>query len=393
MEASGGKRGQKRVSEPFSSDQKVIDLSVDLLVARSGALFGRGFRLRAIGQRLYVQLTGRRVPLYLDFDADPTAVAERALALRRLQEEQGADFNSEDWRDACALERVRKGKNRPSAKAAPTLDVVVEKWGRLKRAEGVSEDTIERQYLVHLRRLDPRRPLSEESLLRAIEQTDPRGPTRRRVVAFLRRLCGLCGVSWNAALLDPLQSAGRSIEHRPQAFFSDEEIEAMLNRPAGLTASWRRVVASLAVYGLRPWEAWVAEPCAVRRGCVWIPSGKINRHGATPPRQVPPFHPEWLERFDVAALMARPLPELSDLSRAGARVNQQMRRAGLFESGGSTSYGFRHAYARRLHTPRYRVTDAHAALFMGHTVAAHHKAYRSWLGGEDPIGAYLDCPG
>jgi hypothetical protein len=36
------------------------------------------------------------------------------------------------------------------------------------------------------------------------------------------------------------------------------------------------------------------------------------------------------------------------------------------------------------------VTDAHAALFMGHTVAAHHKAYRSWLGGEDPIGIYMN---
>lgn len=389
MEASEGNKGQKRVRKPFSPEQKVVDLSIDLLVARSGALFGRGFRLRAVGQRLYAQLTGRRVPLYLDFDADPTAVAERALALRRLLEDQGAGFSSDDWRDACAVERVRKGKDRPSAKAAPTLDVVVEKWQRLKRAEGVSEDTIERQYLGHLRRLDPRNPLSEESLLRAIEQTDPHGPTRRRVVAFLRRLCGLCGVTWNAALLDPLQSSGRSIKHRPQSFFSDEEIEAMLGRSAGLTPPWRRVVALLAVYGLRPWEAWVAEPCAVRQGCVWISSGKVNRHGATPPRQVPPFHPEWLEKFEVAALWARPLPSLSNASSAGARVNQQMRRAGLFESGGPTSYGFRHAYARRLHSPRYRVTDAHASLFMGHTVAAHHKAYRGWLGGEDPIGMYL----
>jgi integrase len=397
MEASGGKRGQKRVSEPFSPEQKVIDLSVDLLVARNGAVFGRGFRLRAIGQRLYVQVAGRKIPLYLDFDADPTAVAERALALRQMQKGHGPGFNSEAWRDACTLERVRRGKSflpaSAAPKAAPTLDVVMEKWQRLKRAEGVSDATIERHYLLHLRRLDPRHPLSEESLLRAIEQTDPHGPTRRRVVAFLRRLCALHGVTWNAALLDSLQSSGRSIKHRPQAFFSDEEIEAMLDRPAGLTASWRRVVALLAVYGLRPWEAWVAEPCAVRQGCVWIPSGKVNRHGATPPRQVPPFHPEWLERFDVAALMTRPLPKLSSPSSAGSRVNQQMRRAGLFESGGSTSYGFRHAYARRLHTPRYRVTDAHAALFMGHTVAAHHKAYRSWLGGEDPIGMYLDCPG
>jgi hypothetical protein len=109
VEASEGNKGQKRVRKPFSPEQKVVDLSIDLLVARSGALFGRGFRLRAVGQRLYAQLTGRRVPLYLDFDADPTAVAERALALRRLLEDQGAGFSSDDWRDACAVERVRKG--------------------------------------------------------------------------------------------------------------------------------------------------------------------------------------------------------------------------------------------------------------------------------------------
>lgn len=223
-----------------------------------------------------------------------------------------------------------------------------------------------------------------------IEQTDPRSPTRRRVVAFLRRLCGLCGVEWNSALLDPLQNSGRSVEHRPQAFFSDAEIEAILAPGTPLSPSWRRVVTLLAVYGLRPWEAWIAEPCKVRSGCAWVPAGKTNRHGTTPPRQVPPFHPEWVERFALVELWNRPLPALNDPSRAGSRVNQQLRRSGLVTADGQTSYGFRHAYARRLHSPRYRVTDAHGSLFMGHTVAAHHKAYRNWLGGEDPIGIYLD---
>jgi integrase len=389
MEAIRSNRGQKRVNVPSDPGQKVIDLTIELLVARSGAVFGRGFRLRPVGKRLYVQLTGRRVPLYLDFDADPTAVHERALALKRFRQEHGDDFSADGWRDACAVERVRKGKDRPNRKPALSLDEVSEKWTRLKRAEGVSEDTIERHYLTHLRRLDPRRPLSEESLLAAIEQTDPRSPTRKRVVAFLRRLCGLCGAEWNSALLDPLQNAGRSVEHRAQAFFSDEEITAMLKPGTPLSPSWRRVVALLAVYGLRPWEAWIAEPCHVRQGCAWVPAGKTNRHGTTPPRQVPPFHPEWVEQFALASLWQRPLPALNDNSRAGSRVNQQLRRCGLAVAEGQTSYGFRHAYARRLHSPRYRVTDAHASLFMGHTVAAHHKAYRSWLGGEDPIEIYL----
>jgi len=394
MGASRGIRGQERVNLPLSEGQEIIDLTVGVLAARCSGAFGRGFRLRAVGRRLYVQLSGRRVPLYLDFEADPVDVQERALALLRFRHEHGNDFDSETWRDACAGKRVRTGKS--SAKrgkpeiARLTLDDVAALWQRVKRAQGVSDATIERHYFSHLRRLDPEQPLADASLLQVIEQTAPRSPGRRRVVAFLRQLCELCGQPWNSALLDPLQNAGQGVSHRPQAFFSDEEIVAIL--AGGLSAPWRRVVALLAIYGLRPWEAWMAEPSTGRADCVWIPAGKTNRHGTTPPRQVPPFHPEWVEVFRLAQLWSKPLPLLSSQSQAGARVNQHLRRHGLIGGEGQTSYGFRHAYARRLHSPRYRVTDAHAALFMGHTVAAHHKAYRSWLGGEDPIGIYLDCP-
>lgn len=390
MEASGGIRGRKRVSLPSAGATEVVDLTVQLLVARCGAVFRRGFRLRAIGQRLYVQLSGLKVPLYLPFDADPAEVQARAMALDAFRADHPHGFSSEAWQEACALDRVRKkGKKAPRASSRLGLEEVVEKWQRLKRAEGVAPDTIERHYLSHLRRLDPKDPLGEESLLQVIERTAPRSPTRRRVVAFLRRLCALCGAEWNSALLDPLQRSGQAVEHRDQAFFSDEAIEAMLALEGGLSSPWRRVIALLAVYGLRPWEAWVAEPCQQRPNCVWVGAGKTNRHGTTRPRQVPPFHPEWLERFGLPDLWEAPLPSLSDRSRAGARVNQQLRRAGLLSKGEATAYGFRHAYARRLHSPRYRVTDAHAALFMGHTVAAHHKAYRSWLGGEDPLDLYM----
>ena len=368
----------------------MADLTVRLLAARSGTTFGRGFRLKAIGRRLYVQMSGRKVPLHLELEAEPTAVQERAIQLRRFCRDRPGGFCSQAWRDACAVERARTGKPLGGRKGRPRLDEVMTRWQRLKAAEGVSASTIERHYLGHLRRLDQRDPLSEESLLRAIEATAPQSPTRRRVVAFLRRLCALHGVDWNSALLDPLQQSGQGLKHRPQAFFSDEQIEAMLAPTTKLSGSWRRVVALLAVYGLRPWEAWTARPATDRPGCAWVGQGKTNRHGTTPPRLVPPFHPEWLELFEVSRLWSRPLPALGDLGRAGARVNQQLRRSGLMAQGEATSYGFRHAYARRLHSPRYRVTDAHASLFMGHTVAAHHRAYRSWLGGEDPIGIYLD---
>jgi hypothetical protein len=395
VEASRGIRDQKRVNLPLAEGREVVDLTVGALAARCSGTFGRGFRLRAVGRRLYVQLTGRRVPLYLDFDADPVDVQERALALLRFRHERRDEFDSDAWHEACLGEGVRTGKRpgRKSKSDRPRLDLneVAATWQRFKRAQGVSDDTIKRHYFSHLRRLDPEQPLSDASLLRAIEQTSPRSPTRRRAVTFLRNLCELCGQPWNAPLLNPLRNAGMAVEHRPQAFFSDEEIRGIVG--GGLSAPWQRVVVLLAVYGLRPWEAWVAEPSKDRADCIWIPSGKTNRYGTTPPRQVPPFHPEWVEEFQLPRLWTKPLPSLSSRSQAGSRVNQHLRRHGLISGEGQSSYGFRHAYARRLHSPRYRVTDAHASLFMGHTVAAHHRAYRSWLGGEDPIGIYLDSPG
>lgn len=390
MRSSAAKSGQKRVNVPSPAALDVVDLTVQLLTAKCGAAFGKGFRLRAVGKRLYVQISGLRIPLHLGYEAEPIAVQARAMELRDFLEKRGGQFDSEEWRAACSVTRVRGGKPKE-----PRLDLeaVSTKWRRLKLAEGISEVTMRNHYETYLRRLDPRHPLSEESMLRVIEGIDPRSPSRRRAMAFLRRLCALCGVEWNSVLFEPLRGAASKIQHRPQAYFSDQDIEAMLGPSGPFPSRWRRMFALMAIYGLRPWEAWIAEPCKVRPGCVWIGIGKTNSKGTTKPRQVPPFHVEWLEAFDMERLWGTPPPRLRSLSKAGSIATQTLRRAASAGFTMSTSYGFRHAYARRLHSPRYRVTDTHAALFMGHTVVVHNQIYRAWLGGEDPIDLYLGGTG
>ena len=111
MEEFGGTRGQKRVNLPFPDAKEVVALTVGALAARCSPTFGKGFRLKAIGQRLNVQITGRKVPLFLDFDADPVEVQERALALLRFRHEHGNNFDADDWRDVCAVQKIRKGKS------------------------------------------------------------------------------------------------------------------------------------------------------------------------------------------------------------------------------------------------------------------------------------------
>lgn len=400
MAASEDNRVKKRANLPLkpedSPEQRIVSLSVELLSERCGAVFGRGFRLRAIGRRLYVQLSGRKAPLYLDFDAGPAEVQERATQLREHLREAGGVFDADEWGAACAAVRARKGKSErrsaQGANSAPTLAELSLRWRRLKLAEGIQERTFELGYRPLLNRLNPHRPLSEESMLAAIESTVPGSWTRRRMLSVLKRLCIVSGVAWNDVLYEPMR-ARRARPRRVQPFFSDQEIEALVLPSSGLEGPWRRVLALMAVYGLRPWEAWIAEPCQKRPGCAWVPQGKTNLRGQTPPRQVPPFHAEWLQMFQVAELWRMPLPVLNELSYAGNRINQKLRRRKLMLERDKTAYGFRHAYARRLHSPRYRVTDAHAALFMGHTVAVHNTVYRDWIGGEDPLDLYLDRPG
>ena len=380
-----GNKGQKRVNLPLAEDVKVVDLTVQLISARSGTTFGPGFRLRAIGRKLYVQMSGRKVPLYLAFDSDPAAVQARALELGAFVQEHGSAFPSEAWREACSATRARKGK---TPKTRLRLDQVIDSLKRMKLAQGASERTFELHYLPKLRQLDPKDPLGAESLLRVVEATKPFTQVRRRTIAMLRQACLLSGVQWNDLVLDPLGKNGKA-GRRSQPFFTDEQIELLLLPGTPLSPSWRRMLALMAVYGLRPWEAWVAEPSLRRPDCVWIPIGKKATSGTTRPRQVPPFHPEWVDRFEVAELQAVDPPAIPSLSDAARVTNRQIRSRLIMGRESASAYGFRHAYARRLHSARYRVTDTHAALFMGHSVKTHYDAYRDWIGGDDPIDSYL----
>lgn len=184
---------------------------------------------------------------------------------------------------------------------------------------------------------------------------------------------------------------GKQVRHREQPFFTDAEIETIVGNTTN--PSWRRVFALMAVYGLRPWQAWIAEPSGQYAKCARIPIGKKNSKGQNPPRDVPPFHPHWCEQFRIERLWSTPLPALNELSQAGHRSTKQLQRYGFCQEQSQAStrkaaYGFRHAYARRIHTEAYRVTDTHGALFMGYTTDNHNKQYRRWIDGQvDPFRA------
>lgn len=356
-------------------------LALAYLRSQCGSLFRRGFQLVAHRRQLYVRTAGTKVPLRLDLSASWQQVQERC---GELQEHLGrGTYDPAAWQSSLGgVSRRIQGRE---------LEALIDLWRRRKLAEGCSIETFRNDYERYLRRLDSRRPLSEASILRAIESFPAASERRRRVVRAYRQIAAACGAPWNSALLDPLQGAGRSMAKRETPFFTDEEIEAVIEylRSKG-RRGWWRVVALMAIYGLRPWEAWIAVP-AEREDCILVPQGKKNSSGITPPRVVPPFHLEWIRAFDVKTALEAPLPRRQASTSIGGQITSVLERLPCLSPDGRrrTAYGFRHAYARRIHGPRYRVTDAHGALFMGHTVAVHNTAYRRWIAGsEDPLAAY-----
>jgi integrase len=362
-------------------------LALEYLRSQCGSLFRRGFQLTAHRQQLYVRTTGTKVPLRLDLTASWQQVQQRCGQLQELLQQGGYD--------PCAWDGVlgQPGTRRNQGKM-PSRAEVIETWRRRKLAEGCAERTFRYSYESILLRLDERQPLRDHSVLAVIESVPATSPRRSRVVRMLRQISLAFGVPWNGHLLDPLQGSWRVLPKRGTPFFTDAEIEQLVLalREAG-KLEWWRLTATLAIYGLRPWEAWIARPDA-RPDCLLVPRGKKNSTGTSPPRVVPPFHREWLELFDFQEALRQPLPKPHVSSSVGGMVTKYLRYNGFLLDPGPdrarhSSYGFRHAYARRMHSPRYRVTDTHGALFMGHTVSVHNTAYRRWiLGTEDALEAY-----
>ena len=329
---------------------------LEQVLALDGLPFGRGqWHLLDRNGRLYVQGGTPRRKLSLELEVYAPTADVRLAALRVLG---------------------NSGKQQPSVRGREELINWARDW---RVAQGCGVETFDRAYGAMLSRLDDRWPLSPKSMQGALDGV-PAGAHRRRLLGLLKQLCSAKGVEWPAALLDPL-GRGRG-EKRQQVLLSDEAIEAAMQLPA--PPPLRRSFALAAIYGLRPWETLVAERCERYQDCLWIGKPKRSGVGISPCRSAPPFHRHWLEAFDVQQLLRIPPPDIA-LSRAGSRLTDQARRHGLLPYNVSF-YGLRHAYARRIHSLDYRVTDVDGAKFMGHTVAVHNQTYRRFLMGEvDPL--------
>jgi len=147
--------------------------------------------------------------------------------------------------------------------------------------------------------------------------------------------------------------------------------------------SWKFVFGLMATYGLRNHEVFFCDLSSLTnfgdKIIRVLPTTKTGEH------QVWPFHPEWVEKFELSKLGENPelLPninrdlKITTLQNIGKKITDQFKRYSL----PIKPYDLRHAWAVR--TIFYDLPDTVAARMMGHSVSLHTQTYHHWITKRD----------
>ena len=162
---------------------------------------------------------------------------------------------------------------------------------------------------------------------------------------------------------------------------TDEVIEKLWDKIPN--RSWKFVFGLMATYGLRNHEVFFCDLSSLTnfgdKIIRVLPTTKTGEH------QVWPFHPEWVEKFELSKLGENPglLPNINrnlqntTLQNIGKKITDQFKRYSLQIK----PYDLRHAWAVR--TIFYDLPDTVAARMMGHSVSLHTQTYHHWITKRD----------
>ncbi len=204
-----------------------------------------------------------------------------------------------------------------------------------------------------------------------INSTSPDTKTRRRTCDALKRLAEFAGLEFPVNGLAGSYSPAKTV---PRDLPTDELIVAEWERLRGKlkredSLLWLNAYAILATYGLRPHELFHVDLSGLREKPGIIRVGHQTKTGS---RTVYPFHPEWVDRFE---LWQAALPQ----SQAWCNSNKGNQVSDWFSTHGVPfpPYNLRHAYAVR--QILYGLDLSIAARMMGHSVKQHTDTYHRWI--------------
>ncbi|MBC8169389.1 MAG: site-specific integrase [Synechococcus sp.] len=373
------------------------------IVAANTALAeqGCGLRVERRGQKLNLrgrlpcrqqpnQWKTQRLSLGLLADLNGLKEAERIVQLVELQLQRQL-FAWDQWLPKQKIQQYNTPQGESTSVTHP-LDRDLETFKtaffadpRRRRSPAGSRTTWSGAYQPYLRRLkalalEQHSLLTPDLLLLTLNSYPDGSRSRQQCSTAL----GALARHQNLPLPDAWRAeAGGYGLHRARfrQLPSDPQIlEAMLRIP---NPGWRLVYGLMATYGLRNHEVFFTDVSALAVGgdrvIRVLPTTKTGEH------QVWPFHPEWVDRFNLTHLAsnAAALPPVctdlrhTTLQQVGRRVAEQFRRYDV----PLTPYDLRHAWAVR--TIHIGLPDTVAARMMGHSVAIHTRTYHHWITRRD----------
>jgi integrase len=358
---------------------------------------GISLRIEQRGQRLNLRgplpsrsQTGatktQRISLKLTADQEGLKQAERMLQLVHLQLQRG-QFDWSQW--AAKPNTPPSGAERPLASGAQqaiaSFKIAFFSDPTRRRSPAGSRTTWCSAYLPYLRRLSA---MAEEqhccfdtnllgkTLKSYAESSRSRQQCATALGALAHHLELALPENWRA------EANGYGLHRaRFRQLPSDNQImEAVQAIP---NPRWRLAYGLMATYGLRNHEVFFCDFSSLAKGgdrvLRVLPNTKTGEH------QVWPFHPDWVDRFELEQLEQgrKALPPIktdlrqTTLQQVGRRVAEQFRRYGM----PLTPYDLRHAWAVR--TIHIGLPDTVAARMMGHSVGIHTRTYHHWITRRD----------
>ncbi|NER33128.1 MAG: site-specific integrase [Oscillatoria sp. SIO1A7] len=208
-------------------------------------------------------------------------------------------------------------------------------------------------------------PLTKESILKAVLQTEPDTSKRRKATIYLAALAKFAGI--NVDLVDYKGSYSPRNPVKEKNIPSDKLIKSVYNSIPN--PNWRWAFGIQATYGIRPHELFYLnlDNFSDYPGILVVEDGT-----KTGGRKVWPYQPEWWTEWNLADGIG-PQCTGKNNSALSERVCKAYSRYDI----PFTSMYLRHAWAIR--AALYNLDVSLAAKMMGHSLKVHHSLYHKWL--------------
>ena len=319
-----------------------------------------GVTIAAIGNKMYL-----RAQLPPKPGSDRTRPYQQRIALGVNANASGISY-AETEAKSVGSDLAKKGfkwenylDNKPDT-IATWIDKLEEHFAK---SQSIKPVTWESHYLKSFKLLPKNEPLTASLLEKIIlNKSKPNTRTRKRLCEAFGKLAEIAELEFCTKDLKGNYSAKRV---NPRELPSDEEIFKIYHTIP--YEPWRYIYGLIAIYGLRPHEAFLLDFEELKRNPI------VNLlEGKTGGRMIWPFYEEWIAKFKAQT------PNLPNITwkhhvNIGERVSGAFGRYKI----PFRAYDLRHCWARR--TLEFGLDISLAAQQMGHSVAVHTNIYHAWI--------------